>query len=67
MDGVNSCFLEQLILDAVRNDAILDLAQTGVQDLVQEAEELPSSEHNAVRFNITAGKSRAHKSCMRIR
>lgn len=64
LGGVNSCFLEQLIPDPVRKDAVLDLAWSGAQDLVQEAlvAELTGSEYNTIRFNITAGKSRAHKS-----
>lgn len=64
LDGANSCFLEQLILDLVRKDAILDLAWSGAQDLVQEAlaGELTTSKYNTIRFNIAAGKSRAHKS-----
>lgn len=66
--GLNSCFLEQLIPDPVRKDAIRDLAWSGAQDLVQEAleTELTGSECNTIRFNIAAGKSRAHKSHMWI-
>ena len=68
LEGVNSCFLAQLILDPVRKHAILDLAWSGAQDLIQEAlaGELTGSEYNAIRFNIAAGKGRAHKSCMWI-
>lgn len=66
LGGVNSYFLEQLIRDPVRKDAILDLPWNGAQDLVQEAlaGELTGSEYNTVRFNIAAGKSRTHKFCM---
>lgn len=58
LDGVNSYFLEQLILDPIRKDAILDLAQSGAQDLVQEAlaDKLTGSECNTIRFNIAAEK-----------
>lgn len=66
LDRVNSCFLEQVILDPVRKDAILDLAWSGAQDLVQEAlaDELTCRECNTIRFNITAEKGRPHKSSM---
>lgn len=66
LDRVNSCFLEQVILDPVRKDAILDLAWSGAQDLVQEAlaDKLTCRECNTIRFNITAEKGRPHKSSM---
>lgn len=66
LDGVNSCFPEQLILDPVRQDTILDLAWSGAQDMVQEslAGELTGSECITIRLNNTAGKGRPHKSSM---
>lgn len=66
LDRVNSYFLEQLILDPIRKDAILDLASSGAQDPVQEAlaGKLSGSKCNTIRFNIAAEKSRACKSHM---
>ncbi|CAM4611226.1 unnamed protein product [Caretta caretta] len=55
-DTFNDCFLEQLVLEPTRGEAILDLVLSGgAQDLVQEvniAGPLGNSDHNIIKFNI---------------
>uniref|UniRef100_K7EXX2 Endonuclease/exonuclease/phosphatase domain-containing protein n=1 Tax=Pelodiscus sinensis TaxID=13735 RepID=K7EXX2_PELSI len=55
LNGLNDCFLEQLVQEPTRGEAILDLVLSGVQDQVQEITvtgPLGNSDHNIITFNI---------------
>uniref|UniRef100_K7F0U9 Endonuclease/exonuclease/phosphatase domain-containing protein n=1 Tax=Pelodiscus sinensis TaxID=13735 RepID=K7F0U9_PELSI len=55
LDTLNDCFLEQLVQEPTRGEAILDLVLSGAQDLVQEVTitgPLGNSDHNIKTFNI---------------
>uniref|UniRef100_K7F001 Endonuclease/exonuclease/phosphatase domain-containing protein n=1 Tax=Pelodiscus sinensis TaxID=13735 RepID=K7F001_PELSI len=55
LNGLNDCFLEQLVQEPTRGEAILDLVLSGVQDQVQDITvtgPLGNSDHNIITFNI---------------
>uniref|UniRef100_K7F1R0 Endonuclease/exonuclease/phosphatase domain-containing protein n=1 Tax=Pelodiscus sinensis TaxID=13735 RepID=K7F1R0_PELSI len=55
LNGLNDCFLEQLVQEPTRGEAILDLVLSGVQDHVQDITvtgPLGNSDHNIITFNI---------------
>lgn len=63
LDILSDYFLEQLVLELTRGEAILDLVLSRAQDLVQRVnitEPLGNSDRNMIKFNIPLVGETAH-------